>query len=55
MGEVNITIGKGKVMTLLAPSGIGKKTLLKLISGLIRCTSRNMKICVVKLMKLQLW
>ncbi len=37
--DVNLTLPKGLVITLLGPNGCGKTTLLKLINGLLRPSS----------------
>lgn len=38
LDNVNLTIGRGKVIGLLGPNGSGKTTLIKLMNGLIRPT-----------------
>ena len=37
--DVNLTVKKGEIITILGPSGSGKTTLLNLISGLDRASS----------------
>jgi branched-chain amino acid transport system ATP-binding protein len=37
--DVSLTVGAGEVVALLGPNGVGKTTMLRTISGLIRATS----------------
>jgi ABC-2 type transport system ATP-binding protein len=39
LSNVNLTIGKGKIVGLLGPNGSGKTTLLKLVNGLLQATT----------------
>lgn len=39
LDDVNLTIGRGKIVGLLGPNGAGKTTLIKLANGLIRPSS----------------
>jgi len=45
LSDVNLVIQKGKIVGLLGPNGSGKTTFLKILSGLIRPTAGNVKIC----------
>jgi ABC-type multidrug transport system, ATPase component len=42
---IDLTIEKGKIVGILGPNGSGKTTLLKLVAGLIRPSSGEMKVC----------
>jgi len=44
LSELDLTIEKGKIVGILGPNGSGKTTLLKLVAGLIRPTSGNIKV-----------
>ncbi|GAA0123204.1 MAG: ABC transporter ATP-binding protein [Clostridium argentinense] len=39
LDNINLNIGKGKIIGLLGSNGSGKTTLLKLIAGILRCNS----------------
>ena len=45
LSGVNLVIEQGKIAGLLGPNGSGKTTFLKILSGLIRPTIGNVKIC----------
>ena len=41
---VNISVGRGQIVTLLGANGAGKTTLLKTVSGIIRATQGSIKL-----------
>ena len=43
--DVNLTLGKGKIVGLLGPNGSGKTTLIKLVAGLLTPDSGSISIC----------
>lgn len=44
LNGVSLTLEKGKVLGVLGPNGSGKTTLLKILAGLTKATSGNVKI-----------
>ncbi len=42
--DVNFTLKKGELLTVLGPSGCGKTTLLNIAAGFLRPTSGNIKL-----------
>ena len=42
--DIELTVAKGEVVTLIGHSGCGKSTLLNLIAGLLRPTSGNLRV-----------
>ena len=42
---IDLTIESGKIVGLLGPNGSGKSTFLKLLAGLCKSTTGNIKIC----------
>src|SRR4051794_32522054 len=44
LDEVSVTVADGEMMVILGPSGCGKSTLLRLIAGLERVTSGEIRI-----------
>ena len=40
LNDVNLSVRKGEFVTILGPSGCGKTTLLRLIAGLYRKSTR---------------
>ncbi len=45
LGNVNLTLPRGKIIALLGPNGSGKTTLIKLIAGLLTLDSGEIRIC----------
>ena len=52
--DVNFTLKKGELLTVLGPSGCGKTTLLNITAGFIRPTSGKITLNNMKLMGLAL-
>ena len=52
--DLNFTIKKGELLTVLGPSGCGKTTLLNIAAGFIRPTSGTITLGKMKLMVLEL-
>ena len=48
--DLNFTIKKGELLTVLGPSGCGKTTLLNITAGFIRPTSGKLLLIIKKLM-----
>ena len=44
LDNVNLTVGRGKIIGLLGPNGSGKTTLIKLLCGLLQPTSGTLEI-----------
>lgn len=44
VNNISITLPKGKIIGLLGPNGSGKTTLIKMMNGLLKPTSGNIKI-----------
>lgn len=49
LNGIDISIESGKIVGLLGPNGSGKTTFLKLLTGLIRPTAGNIKVCGVEI------
>jgi ABC-2 type transport system ATP-binding protein len=49
LNGLNISIESGKIVGLLGPNGSGKTTFLKLLTGLLRPTAGNLKVCGVEI------
>lgn len=41
---INLTVGRGKIIGLLGPNGAGKTTLIKILCGLLRPTSGEVRV-----------
>ena len=52
--DLNFTIKKGELLTVLGPSGCGKTTLLNIAAGFIRPTSGTITLGKMKLMDQEL-
>ena len=48
--DVNFTLKKGELLTVLGPSGCGKTTLLNITAGFLRPTSGQITLGIMKLM-----
>ena len=46
--DLNFTIKKGELLTVLGPSGCGKTTLLNITAGFIRPTSGKIILSIIK-------
>ena len=44
LNDINLDIAKGEIVSIMGQSGSGKTTLLKLLTGLIRPTSGQIRI-----------
>ena len=47
--EMDITVKKGEITTIIGPNGSGKSTLLKALTRLLRCSIR--RICTISTVK----
>ena len=52
--DLNFTLKKGELLTVLGPSGCGKTTLLNITAGFIRPTSGKLLLIIEKLMDQEL-
>ena len=53
VNEVNMTIEKGELRTLIGPNGVGKTTLLKSIIGLLQDNTGDIRLNSDKVTKLK--
>ncbi len=49
--DVSIQVGKGEFFAFLGPNGAGKTTTIKMMTGLLRPDSGNVKICGIDVIK----
>lgn len=47
LSEVNVTVGRGKIVAVLGPNGAGKTTLSRIVSTLLVPTAGSVKVCDV--------